>query len=75
MKKANEGTRSQIKKATSIKDIKQLYKVAKKKADNGDYAHASPNYIGKLKGLADRHIAKLVETEVKQLNMKTRTKK
>lgn len=75
MKKETEGTCSQIKKATSIKDIKQLYKVAKRKADNGDYLYASPNYIGKLKELADRHIAKLVRIELAQLNMKTKSKK
>ena len=50
MKKANEGTRSQIKKATSIKDIKEPVQVAKRKEENGEYAHTGPNYIGKLKG-------------------------
>lgn len=59
MKKATEGTRSQIKKATSIKDIKQLYKAAKRKEELGEYDFARAGYIDRLKGLADRHIAKL----------------
>lgn len=75
MKKATEGTRSQIKKATSVKDIKRLYNTARRKEENGEYDFARPGYIDRLKGLADRHIAKLVEIEVKQLNMKTRSEK
>ena len=59
MKKVTEGTRSQIKKATSIKDIKQLYKAAKRKEELGEYDFARDGYIDRLKGLADRHIAKL----------------
>ena len=59
MKKANEGTRSQIKKATSVADIKKLYRAAKRKEENGEYDFARPGYITRLKGLADRHIAKL----------------
>ena len=59
MKKANEGTRSQIKKATTVADIKKLYRAAKRKEENGEYDFARPGYIDRLKGLADRHIAKL----------------
>ena len=59
MKKANEGTRSQIKKATTVADIKKLYRAAKRKEENGEYDFARPGYIVRVKGLADRHIAKL----------------
>lgn len=63
MKKVTEGTRSQIKKATSIKDIKQLYKAAKRKEELGEYDFARAGYIDRLKGLADRHIAKLEKSK------------
>ena len=73
--KNNDGTRSQIKNATTVAEINKLYRAAKRKEELGEYDFARPGYMDRLKKLVKKHTAKLVDIEVVQLNMKTRSKK
>jgi len=43
--KISEGTRSQIKKATSPKEVKRIFRDAQRKEQQGEYDFARPGYI------------------------------
>jgi len=57
--KANEGTRSQIKKATSIKEVKKLLRKAEDANNRHGYVYACPGYMDKLRTLAHKVINQL----------------
>lgn len=57
--KANEGTRSQIKKATSTKEVKKLLRTAEDANNRHGYVYACPGYMDKLRSLSGRIITEL----------------
>jgi|8_EtaG_2_1085327.scaffolds.fasta_scaffold06304_2 hypothetical protein len=57
--KANEGTRSQIKKATSIKEVKKLLRTAEEANNRHGYVYACHGYMDKLHTLAHKVMKQL----------------
>jgi len=57
--KTNEGMRSQIKKATSIKAVKKLLRTAEEANNRHGYVYACRGYMDKLRGLSRRIITEL----------------
>ena len=59
MKKEDEGTRSQIKKATSTKEVKKLLRIAEDANNRHGYVYACPGYMDKLHTLAHKVMKQL----------------
>lgn len=55
MKKVNEGSRTQIKKATSIKEVKK----AVRRAESHGYKYARDGYMDRLQRLAKKRVTQL----------------
>jgi len=55
MKKADEGSRTQIKRATSIKEVKRVVR----RAESHGYKYARDGYMDRLQRLAMKQITQL----------------